>query len=71
MAGKIYVGGQVRPSGATPLIPAGNASNIQPPQLMPHGVFATGPQHIPQAPYPFPRIPIKLPWGAGNGRGIA
>lgn len=70
MSGTIELGGQARPSGLTPLVAPGNASNIEPPQRNQHLPFATGPQHIPQAPYPMPRIPIKLPWGAGNGRGI-
>lgn len=66
MAGKIYVGSQKVPGGPTPLIPAGNANNIQPPQANQHNPVSSGPQHIPQAPFPMPRIPIKLPWGPGS-----
>jgi hypothetical protein len=66
MAGTIQLGGQTIPSGSTPLIAGGNAPNIEPPQSNQHNPFATGPQHIPQAPYPFPRIPVKLPWGTGS-----
>jgi hypothetical protein len=66
MAGRIDTGTQKVPSGPTPLIPAGNASNIRPPQRRNAPAFATGPQHLPSAPYPFPRIPVKLPWGAGS-----
>jgi hypothetical protein len=51
-------------------VPPGNPSNVDPPQTPWNNPVATGPQHIPQAPYPISRIPIKLPWGAPS-RGIA
>jgi hypothetical protein len=62
--------GRVTSSSGRDIIAPGNANNIQPPQKNQHPAFTSGPQHIPQAPYPFPRIPIKLPWGAGS-TGIA
>jgi|SoimicmetaTmtHPB_FD_contig_21_94666590_length_355_multi_2_in_0_out_0_1 hypothetical protein len=51
------------------IIRPGNPSNIQPPQEMPtRGTYpgVTGPQRIPQAPFPQPRIPISLPWDKGS-----
>jgi hypothetical protein len=48
------------------VIREGNASNIEPPQQNQHDPFATGPQHIPQAPFPFPTIPVTLPWAPGR-----
>lgn len=51
-------------------IHGGNASNIEPPQQNQHDPFAIGPQHIPQAPFPFPTLPVSLPWSpASSGLG--
>lgn len=45
------------------IIGPGNPSNIIPPQTgHGHNPANIGPHHIPQAAYPFVRIPLRLPW---------